>query len=211
MSVIRAQATKRGNKIFFVTSQVLCKQEDVVFVEHNSLDLYLHQKLPKDASVVVNLSNHSHDKVLFTHIAEIYRHSGAKPYDTDTFCGRASNGFASGRGSGQYRIKTEHCLDNVNLTSTHRPPIYEVVCPHDIAKRAAHGPSTVITRTIDNAVQIPIRPVTTDMQFHHEKSYLIIGSITSPTLCANGWVLVVRDTLFSRADMPVLSVIGLYG
>jgi hypothetical protein len=186
MSVIRAQATKCGNRIFFVTSQVLCKQEDVVFVEHNSLDLYLHQKLPKDASVVANLSNHSHDKVLFTHIAEIFRHSGAKPYDTDKSCGRASNGFASGRGFGQYRIKTEHCLDNADLTSTHRPPIYKVVCPHDVVERAAHGLSTVIDWTIDNAVHIPICPVTMGLQFHPENAYLIFGSNTSLTLCANG-------------------------
>jgi hypothetical protein len=78
MSVIRAQAAKRVKNIFFVTSQVLCKQENFVFVDRDSLDLYLHPKLPNDASIVANLSNHSHDKLLFTRTDGIFSRSGAK-------------------------------------------------------------------------------------------------------------------------------------
>lgn len=186
--VIRTQAAKREYKISIVTSQVLRKQVFVALVNHNSFYLYSHQKLPNDASIVADLSNHSHDKLLVTRTDDILHRSGVRTYDTDTFFRKESTDLAPGRGSGQHHNKIENWLDNVDLAVTHQPPIYEVLCPHDIAERAAHRPSTIIDWTADNVVHIPIPPVTMDMHFHPEKSHLIIGSSSiAHALC--GWMV----------------------
>ena len=122
---------------------------------------------------------------------------GHKPTILIVFPEKELTDFAPGRGSGQHRNKIENCSDNVDLAAAHQPPIYEILCPHDIAERAAQGPSTVINWTTDNVTQISIPPVTMDMHCNPEKLYLIIAlsaAVNRHALCE--WMVASGVRLF---------------
>ncbi|KAF2998934.1 t1pks [Curvularia kusanoi] len=175
-SAIRTQAVKRAKKIFFATSQALATHEEAVWLDLNTMDMYLQGKIPIDVSFVANVSNDPQDKLLFDRLCTILRRDEATIQTFDAFFNTNSTTRSPRHGFGGLRIRIASYLKVAGLRCADAPAASAVVRPQDVARYTTYEASTMVDWDNNHTVAVTAAPATKAVQFNPEKTYLIIGS-----------------------------------
>jgi acyl transferase domain-containing protein/acyl carrier protein len=181
LSQIRKVASEHKRGLVFITSDSAFETPGVAFLHRNVSDTHIRRAVPKDISLVVNLSNQSENEVLFKRVTSVLEPSCAKikrfesvfrPYAY----GHDSIGdFSSGS---KALAEVEACLKDFGQASLamHDSTASKVVSVKDIAHKSPRDAFTVLDWTALDRVPITVQPATTTVRFAPNKTYIIIGS-----------------------------------